>query len=433
MKGKVSKTMVIYDTVSHPLQSSGLPVVQILEIEMPAQMLSAANVHGSNDLDMNLHLTHDDTARRNFLVAFKQRVNLTMGGEIRQLFEAAVAPDLEKLAGRKLSDTDKADRKLAKAALEETHLYKAWAALTYISQGMMWEIVDGVLNHDFARLQKAFDTINARPGKLGTLTLNPNLKLPRNISKTEIHRQPGGFCFERHDTDIMAGARYNGGGLMYSAGRGRKAVAGQSGGDFVLSVLSERYPDFKPMRILELGCGTGRNTPSYKQLLPDAVVHAIDIAPGLLRWAHAFAESEGQAVHFHQMDATALDFPNESFDLVVSHIMGHETTQRGLPMWVGEAWRVLKPGGAAFHVDVPNQTGYLKLADQVMNDWQVRFNGEPFWMGWADANLKQIMRDHGVPDDALFAEYIKRGEGGLWFCHGARKPKTWSTAGRRAA
>jgi SAM-dependent methyltransferase len=400
---------------------------------MPGRTISNANTHGFNDLDMNLQLTHDDAARAQFLITLKKRVNLTMGGEVRKLFDTEIAPTLEKREGRKLSDTDKADRKLSKAALEDTHLFKAWAALTYISQGMMWEIVDGVLDHDLPRLQRAFETYSTRAARLGSLKLNPSLKLPRNIAKTEIHRQPGGFCFERHDRDLTAGARYNGGGLMYAAGRGRKAVAGASGGDFVIGVLRERYPDFKPVRILELGCGTGRNTPSYKQLLPDAEVHAVDIAPGLLRWAHAYSEAEGVTVHFHQMDATALDFPDESFDLVVSHIMGHETTQRGLPKWVGEAWRVLKPGGVAFHVDVPNQTGYLKLADQVMNDWQVRFNGEPFWMGWADADLKQIMRDHGVPESVMFAEHLRRGEGGVWFCHGARKPKDWVKSRKKAA
>jgi SAM-dependent methyltransferase len=395
--------------------------------------MSTANTTGFNDLDMNLHLTHDDIARVGFMVALKKRVNLAMGTEIRRQFDAEIAPQLAREAGRPLSDTNKADRKAAKAALETTDVYKSWAALTYISQGMMWDVVEGVLDHDLARLQRAFDIYSTRPAKLGSLKLNPALKLPKNISKTEIHRQPGGFCFERHATDITAGARYNGGGLMYSAGKGRRAVAGQSGGDFVLSVVRERYPDFKPRRILELGCGTGRNTPSYKRLCPEAEVYAVDIAPGLLRWAHAYAEAEGQAVHFVQMDATQLDFPDESFDLVVSHILGHETTQRGLPKWVSEAWRVLAPGGVAFHVDVPIQPGFLKLADQVMNDWQVRHNGEPFWMGWADADLKAIMSAAGVPADASFAEHIKRDDGGAWFCHGARKPTNWVGAARRAA
>ncbi|MBL8644909.1 MAG: class I SAM-dependent methyltransferase [Rhodospirillaceae bacterium] len=400
---------------------------------MPGRTLSAANTHGFNDLDMNLHMNHDDTSRAHFLIALKKRVNLTMGGQIRKNFEADMGPALGRKAGHTLNDFSKTDRKLAKAAIERTHMYKAWAAMTYISQGLMWEIVDGVLDHDLPRLQKAFNEYKSRPGRLGSLKLNPALKLPRNISETEIHRQPGGFCYESHADDITAGARYNGGGLMYSAGRGRKAVAGQSGGDFVLGILKERYPDFKPTRILELGCGTGRNTPSYKKLLPNAEVYGIDIAAGLLRFAHAYAEAEGQAVNFVQMDATALDFPDESFDLVVSHILGHETTTRGLPKWVTEAWRVLKPGGVAFHVDVPTQPGFLKLPDLVLNDWQVRYNGEPFWMGWADADVKKIMRDAGVPDEAMFAEHMRRDEGGVWFCHGMRKPKTWSKSQRRAA
>lgn len=400
---------------------------------MPDGNAMTTTPRGANDLDMNLHLTHDDHARSAFLIGLKKRVNLTMGGEIRKRFEHDIAPALEAAAGHKLSEADKADRKLAKHALEATHIYKAWAAMTYISQGMMWEIVDGVLDHDLPRLQSAYDQYKSRPTKLGSLKLNPDLKLPRNISETEIHRQPGGFCFESHADDLTAGARYNGGGLMYSAGRGRRAVAGQSGGDFVLSVLKERYPDFKPKRILELGCGTGRNTPSYKQLIPDAEVYGIDIAAGLLRFAHGYAEAEGQAVHFVQMDATALDFPDESFDLVVSHIMGHETTTRGLPKWITEAWRVLAPGGVSFHVDVPTQPGFLKLSDMVLNDWQVRYNGEPFWIGWADANVKQIMRDAGVPEDAMFAEHLRRDEGGVWYCHGARKPKTWAKPVTRAA
>ncbi|MBL8628392.1 MAG: class I SAM-dependent methyltransferase [Rhodospirillaceae bacterium] len=396
-------------------------------------MLDTVAGRGANDLDMNLHMNQDDTARQHFLIALKKRVNLNMGGQIRSSFETDIRPELAKEAGHPLNDFDKDDRKMAKAAIERTHKYKAWAAMTYISQGMMWEIVDGVLDHDLDRLQTAFNEYKSRPTKLGSLTLKPDLKLPRNISETEIHRQPGGFCFETHADDITAGARYNGGGLMYSAGRGRKAVAGKSGGDFVLSILRERYPDFKPTRILELGCGTGRNTPSYKQLCPDAEVYAIDIAPGLLRFAHAYAEHEGQAVHFAQMDACELDFADESFDLVVSHILGHETTTRGLPKWINEALRVLKPGGIAFHVDVPTQPGYLKLADQVLNDWQVRYNGEPFWMGWADANVKQIMHDAGVPDDMMFAEHMRRDEGGVWYCHGLRKPKNWAKPQKKAA
>ena len=199
-------------------------------------MLDTVTAHGSNDLDMNLRMNHDDVARQHFLIAFKKRVNLTMGGQIRKKFEAEISPALAKEAGHALNDLDKNDRKLAKAALEKTHEYQTWATMTYISQGMMWEIVDDVLDHDLNRLQSAYNEYKARPNKLGSLKLNPDLKLPRNISETEIHRQPGGFCFEAHADDITAGARYNGGGMMYTAGRGRRAMAGKSGGDFVFKL-----------------------------------------------------------------------------------------------------------------------------------------------------------------------------------------------------
>ena len=132
------------------------------------------------------------------------------------------------------------------------------------------------------------------------------------------------------------------------------------------------------------------------------------------------------------MDITKLAFPDGSFDLVVSHIVGHETTHRNLPLMISESWRVLTPGGVMFHVDVPIKSDNISLFNQVLNDWQIRYNGEPFWMGWADANVRSLMRDAGVPEDAMIAENMRPPEGGVpWFCHGGRKPAAAPT--RQAA
>jgi ubiquinone/menaquinone biosynthesis C-methylase UbiE len=370
---------------------------------------------------MDLHLTNADKARAAFIISVKRFVNVDIAARLRKDYSSAIAPKLEAAQGRPLDDFNRDDRKALKAELEREPLYKSWAALTYLSQDMMWDCVEGVLRHDLPRLQHNADRLAQSNGRLGSLTLNPDLELPRNIAMTEIHRQPGGFCYEANDRDITAGARYNGAGMMYSAGKGRTAVAGQSGGDFVKGVIDERWPGFKPRRILEVGCGTGRNTPSYKKLYPDAEVVGIDCAPGLLRFAHAYAEAEGTAIDFIQMDITAMDFPDGSFDLVASHIVGHETTHAGLPKMIAECYRVLAPGGIALHVDVPSQPENSKLFDQVLNDWQVRFNGEPFWMGWADADVRGHMRAAGFTDADMIAEAIRRDDGGAWFCHGGRK------------
>ena len=109
--------------------------------------------------------------------------------------------------------------------------------------------------------------------------------------------------------------------------------------------------------------------------------------------------------------------------MVVSTIWGHETTPTILKDSISEIWRILKPGGVSFHLDVPNQAGYQGLVDQVLNDWQIRNNGEPFWMGWADSDLASLMDLAGYPKESQFKGYRSRPFGtGDWFVHGAKKP-----------
>jgi SAM-dependent methyltransferase len=369
---------------------------------------------------MDLRMNHDDESRASFIIGLKRFVNADLANQLRRQFAVAIAPRLEAAQGRKLNDLSREDRRLAKAEIEREPLYRSWAALTYVSQGMMWDCVQGILRHDLSRLQRNADHFADSPDRLGSLTLNPDLKLPRNVAMVETHRQPGGFCYQSHDRDITAGALNNGAGLMYAAGKGRAPQAA-SGAAFVRGVIEQRWPGFQPRRILEIGCGSGRNTISYKELYPDSHVVGVDCAPGLLRFAHATAEAKGLAIDFIQMDITAMEFPDNSFDLVASHIVGHETSWRGLPRMIAECHRVLAPGGVALHVDVPSQPGFSKLFDQVLNDWQVRFNGEPFWMGWADADVRGHMRAAGFEDSEMIAAHVTRGEGGAWFCHGGRK------------
>ena len=62
------------------------------------------------------------------------------------------------------------------------------------------------------------------------------------------------------------------------------------------------------------------------------------------------------------------------------------------------------------------------LVDQVLNDWQILHIGEPFWMGWADSDLSEIMTSAGYPEKCQFAGPRPRTTGpGDWFVHGARK------------
>ena len=381
----------------------------------------------TNDLsqEINLHPTQDELARQAFIVQFKQKVNLDLQKDIRAYVKNNITPELESALGEPLEDLNRDHRKALKKRMADEHLFQTWETLTWVGQDMMWNCVDETLNHDLPRIEAAAAQAVNRGDKVGSLKLNPELDLPANVAKVEIHRQPGGFCLEREgvDYDIMSGARMTGGGMIYGAGKGRSSKPGYSAAHFLIAEMEKQFGPQKPKRILDIGCGTGLNTATFARHYPDADVYGIDVAAGLLRWGHARCESEGVPVHFAQMSTADMDFEDESFDLVASTIWGHETTPQILKDSVAEIWRILKPGGVSFHMDVTNQPGYLGLVDQVLNDWQIRHNGEPFWMGWAESDLNALMTEAGYPEDSQFTGYRKRTEGaGDWFVHGARKP-----------
>lgn len=381
----------------------------------------------TNDFEreMILHPTQDELARHAFIIQFKTKVNLDLQKDIHAHFEKAIAPELETALGEPLDDLKREHRTAVKQRIYGEHLFQTWETLTWIGQDMMWDAVDETLAHDLPRLDAAAAAVLERSDKKGSLKLNPALDLPPNIAKVEIHRQPGGFCLEREgvDYDLLSGARATGGGMIYGAGKGRGAKPGYTTSHFLISALEKQFGPQKPKRILDIGCGTGLNTATFTHHYPDAEVHGIDVAAGLLRWGHARCESEGNAIHFSQMNTANMDFEDEGFDMVISTIWGHETTPQVLKDSVAEIWRVLKPGGISFHMDVPNQPGYQDLVDQVLNDWQIKHNGEPFWMGWADSDLGALMTEAGYPEDCQFVGYRARTQGvGDWFVHGAQKP-----------
>lgn len=68
----------------------------------------------------------------------------------------------------------------------------------------------------------------------------------------------------------------------------------------------------------------------------------------------------GVDVHFAQMNAEHTPFPNGHFDLVVSHILLHETSGRTLPSIFDECFRLLAPGGWMIHADVPRAERRLR-------------------------------------------------------------------------
>ena len=132
--------------------------------------------------------------------------------------------------------------------------------------------------------------------------------------------------------------------------------------------VKQTFPDLKPEKIVDLGCTIGNNTLPYKEAFPDAEVHGIDVSAPCLRYAHARACALGVDVHFHQINAEETPFSDESFDLIVSRILLHETFAKALPQIMRECHRLLKPGGVMVHCDAP-QFECLTPYQASLRDW----------------------------------------------------------------
>jgi ubiquinone/menaquinone biosynthesis C-methylase UbiE len=99
-----------------------------------------------------------------------------------------------------------------------------------------------------------------------------------------------------------------------------------------------------PQRVLETCAGTGIVTRRLRDRLPaDTKLTVTDLNPPMLEVARA-KFTAGEAVEFQPADATALPFPDQSFDAVVCQfgVMFFPDKAKSYR----EAFRVLKPGGA---------------------------------------------------------------------------------------
>jgi SAM-dependent methyltransferase len=294
-----------------------------------------------------------------------------------------------------------------------------WSALNRTAQDMMWDAVETAIRRDLPRMQDAAARLTRGRNPMGSLELDPDFAPPADALVADIHCQPGGYMRQDGPEDIVAGALYESGGNMYSLGTGIGARDSKAGA--VIGFLAERFPDFRPGRILDLGCSAGGASVGYAAAFPEAEIHAVDVGPAMLRYAHARAEALGVAVHFHQMDAAHLAFPDGMFDLVVSHNVMHEVSSATLARMFAESHRTLRPGGIAIHQDVPIR-GDRTLFERYMFSWETRNNNEPFWQVFAEADVPAMMEAGGFEPDRIEETLVPKLDGpGAWYVVMGRK------------
>lgn len=166
--------------------------------------------------------------------------------------------------------------------------------------------------------------------------------------------------------------------------------------DLWLNIISSKLDNTKKLDILDIGTGSGFLAILMASL--DHNVTGIDLSPHMIDSAKNLSKNLGYNINFKTMDAENLDFPNESFDVILSRNLTWTlpNVENAYTQW----YRVLRPNGILMNFDANygNTSFYeetkkinkdnvhknvdsklLKECDNIKNDLLISFKNRPFW------------------------------------------------------
>ncbi len=344
--------------------------------------------------------THDEFAREEFCGSLRKMFTTELWPANREIYTKERLPSFVSEKGRAPQTFPE-----VRDWMEDSFYFRSTNAVGRAAQELLWDTVGESVER---QLDTLIEKSKPRKGDLGTIRVNPDLKMPRYIEAVDIHVMPGNFQTDLSSDDVFAGALYDRGVYVFAFGG-----LGKTNADLGLATAlftQEKFPNLKPKRILDMGCGPGFTTLPWKDIYPDAEVYGIDIGAPQVRYGHGRAEALGKAIHYSQQDAAHTDFPDGYFDIVSSLLVTHEMPGPHIKAIYKECNRLLAPGGITLH------DGGLAYPsdpfDILMNSWFGMHANEPFSNAYKTMDHDQAMIDAGFAKDKIFhgqreAVYLK--------------------------
>ena len=162
-----------------------------------------------------------------------------------------------------------------------------------------------------------------------------------------------------------------------------------------LPPLAEAFAgrDQRKLRLIDIGCGTGRFLDFVKQAWPRLPALGLDLSDAYIRHARRHLRRWSR-IDFVVAGAEAIPAASNSCDAVTSIFMVHELPPEVRRAVIGEAARVLKPGGRLVLVDS------LQLGDEPDYDGMLdrfpQLYHEPYYGSYVREDFPAIARRHGL-------------------------------------
>ena len=335
--------------------------------------------------------SHDESVRQDFVTDLRAYITDEIYSLITPHYEKNIEPEFFRSNDRKPEDKSE-----VKTLMLNDRGYQSWSLLQRLSQQMMFTSVIDTVERNLDSMINDLDKHQA----IGSLEIDESLEIPKYLTAYDIHQQPGGYHSEIIEKDISAGAVYDISLPIYS----RNAMGEENDllAQAIICYIDEHLQNFQPNEILDLGCGIGNSTLPFSKKYPNAKVVGVDVALPCLRYAHARANALGVEAHFSHQNVEKTSYESESFELVTSTLLLHETSHDAVPKIINECFRLLKPGGWMIHLDV---YPFHKKEDaplyDFLKDWEVINNNENFSGALRNMNMKKIIQDSGFSDETI--------------------------------
>jgi len=158
-------------------------------------------------------------------------------------------------------------------------------------------------------------------------------------------------------------------------------------------------------RVLEIGCGTGRNFPHLRNAVGEAgKVYGVDLSTGMLRKAQALCERERWTnVELTQCDAAEY-IPPEPLDGILFGL-SYNTMPHHLAV-LRHAWKQLRPGGRIVILDGKLPGGFAGKLALPFGLWLMKRTmlGNPFIKPWDD--LAALADEFGMQEFVFGSWYV---------------------------
>ena len=332
--------------------------------------------------------THDEQSMQSFIKTLRVHVLREFEGSGRALLADRIEPALRQANGGTAPS-----RKQLRDAFARFPQHRRWSSMLRVTQEMLYDTVGPSIER---QLPELVAKARALRGRQGDLVLDPDLTMPRYLSAVDIHCKPGSYQQELVADDVFAGAEFDRTYRLYSMGMNGPDL--DAAGRSLIAWIKRQYPDFRPRRILDMGCTVGHSTLPYARAFgADVAVYAIDVAAPCLRYAHARAVAMNEQVFFSQQNAENTNFADGSFDLVVSHLLMHETSRVALRNIFKETNRLLAPGGVMAHSDGIRPGD---LFSKYYAEWMAHFNNEPYLGSVQDVDFQALCEAAGFEPEA---------------------------------